>query len=103
MARVSRVEFSSILWVLRCSIIALVPPVVAYRRVQYRQRHSGLPVFLLKYWVWGSGSGIWFHTQVVRGRFTGKIEHGGLADEKARAGALERKGVTKNLGKALHN
>ena len=101
MARVSRVEFSSILWVLRCSIIALVPPVVAYRRVQYRQRHSGLPVFLLKYWVWGSGSGIWFHTQVVRGRFTGKIEHGVLADEKTGAGSSGEEGRDEKSGESI--
>ena len=64
-ARVSRVEFSTSLWVLRCFSITLVPPVVAYRRVRYRQRHSGLLVFWLKCWIWGAGSGIRFHTQVV--------------------------------------
>jgi hypothetical protein len=55
--------------------MALVPPVVAHRCVQYRQRDSGLPVVLLKWWIWGAGSGIRFHTHVVRGRFEGKLKH----------------------------
>jgi hypothetical protein len=91
-ARVSRVEFSTSLWVLRCSTITLVPPVVTYRRIQYRQRHSGLPVFWLKCWIWGAGSGIRFHTQVVRGRFEGKMQHGARENQSRelyRGGAMQ--------------
>jgi hypothetical protein len=38
----------------------------------------------LQYWVWGSDSSIWFHIEVVWGRFKGKIEYGTLGDEKPR-------------------
>lgn len=78
-----------------------MPPVVAYQRVQYRQRHSDLPVLLLRYWVWGSGSGMWFHTQVVRGRFTGKMEHGVLVDEKTGVGSSKEEERNEKSGEIV--
>lgn len=44
-----------------------LPPLVAYERRQYLQRHSTFPR-LLRYVVSGSSAGIWLYTQQVRGR-----------------------------------
>ena len=44
-----------------------LPPLVAYEREQYLQRHSTFPR-LFKYVVSGSSAGIWLYTQQVRGR-----------------------------------
>ena len=44
-----------------------LPPLVAYEREQYLQRHSTFPR-LFRYVVSGSSAGIWLYTQQVRGR-----------------------------------
>ena len=48
-------------------MITRLPPLVAYEREQYLQRHSTF-IYLFTYIVSGSSAGIWLKTQLVRGR-----------------------------------
>jgi hypothetical protein len=50
----------------RCFLITRLPPLAAYEREQYLQRHSTF-MYLFKYIVSGSSAGIWLKTQLVRG------------------------------------
>ena len=44
---------------------------------------------------------MWLHTQVVRGRFTGRIEHGVLADKKTGVESSGEEGRDEKSGESI--